>query len=310
MKKLLIIIAIAVLAGAGWFFLSPLFIDEAVDEDLPGFATLPTRAEVDAMSDADRSRLAAAMDEFSRSAPDSSAAEPMPEAPRRLAAGSFVDADAVHKGSGTAAVYELVDGSRVLRFEDFRVTNGPALVVLLSKAESPATADAVIDAGFVSLGKLKGNVGNQNYTIPADLDLAQYRSAVIWCELFDVLFSQAALIPNSFDAPAAAEPAGENGDIRFEDDGSSLAWSDVRQAWVEPEEFFIAYAESRGGLTWGRGSDYPPYAEVSERDLFLVELDSGVCLMEFWHERWRRANDVRRWNDAFNAYGGCPHVFE
>ena len=49
------------------------------------------------------------------------------------------------------------------------------------------------DRGYLSLGELKGNVGNQNYPIPADVDVAGYGSVVIWCELFDVLFSPAAL---------------------------------------------------------------------------------------------------------------------
>ena len=80
--------------------------------------------------------------------------------------------------------------------------------------------------------------------------------------------------------------------------------------WVEPTRFWLNYAERRGGLTWGRGAAYPPYGEVKEFDTFLVELDQGPCLMEFFHTRWRRANDVRRWNDRFNDYGGCPHVFD
>ncbi len=192
-RKLIALVLVLILAGAGWFFVSPLFIDEAVDEALPGFATVPTRAEVDAMDAGERKRLADAMAEFAETAPDSAMSEAMPETPRRLATGAFRDADRVHKGSGTAALYELQDGEHLVRFEDFRVTNGPALVVLLTRAEDPATAEEVIDAGYVSLGKLKGNVGNQNYAIPDDLDLEAYRSVVIWCELFDVLFSPAPL---------------------------------------------------------------------------------------------------------------------
>ena len=51
----------------------------------------------------------------------------------------------------------------------------------------------MLDSGFVKLGMLKGNVGNQNYEIPAGTDVAEYGSVIIWCELFDVLFSPAAL---------------------------------------------------------------------------------------------------------------------
>lgn len=80
--------------------------------------------------------------------------------------------------------------------------------------------------------------------------------------------------------------------------------------WVEPLEFWLNYADRRGGLTWGRHSVYPPHRDVKELDTFMVELPQGPCLMEFFHERWRRANDVRRWNERFNDFGGCPHVFD
>ena len=82
----------------------------------------------------------------------------------------------------------------MVRFEDFRTTNGPALVVYLARHASPTSAADVLDGGFVNLGKLKGNVGNQNYVIPAGTAIDDYNSVVIWCELFDVLFSPAPLV--------------------------------------------------------------------------------------------------------------------
>lgn len=85
-----------------------------------------------------------------------------------------------------------------------------------------------------------------------------------------------------------------------------LSWSqstDVEQLWQQ-------YTAGRGGLTWGRSSTFPEYSKVKEGDTLLVELQQGPCLMEFFHGRWRRANDVRRWDDSVNDYGGCPHVFE
>lgn len=109
-----------------------------------------------------------------------------------------------------------------------------------------------------------------------------------------------------------AEPPKNPGDgeIYQDKDGALMAWDSVGKKWLDPEGFWLAYAQRRGGLTWGRGKDYPPYNDVSERDLFLVELEQGVCLMEFWHSRWRRAQDVRRWDTRFNDYGGCPYVFD
>ena len=79
---------------------------------------------------------------------------------------------------------------------------------------------------------------------------------------------------------------------------------------VDTEVFWQQYIDSKGGLTWGRSSDYPEYEKVKEGDLFMVEVKQGPCLMEFFHNRWRRANDVRRWDDSVNQYGGCPNVFD
>ena len=93
-------------------------------------------------------------------------------------------------------------------------------------------------------------------------------------------------------------------------DGKQLAWDDFDKKFLSLEDFWKSYAKRNGGLTWGKSKIYPPYNDVKEFDLFLVELETGICLMEFFHERWRRANDVRRWDDAFNNYSGCPNVFD
>lgn len=97
---------------------------------------------------------------------------------------------------------------------------------------------------------------------------------------------------------------------QFKPDSSQLVW-DVKSAnWVTPEQFWQNYVAEKGGLTWAKSAQYPEYDRVKERDTFLVELDSGTCLMEFFHQRWRRANDVVRWDTRFNQYGGCADVFK
>ena len=48
-------------------------------------------------------------------------------------------------------------------------------------------------AGFVDLGSIKGNEGDQNYDVPADIDLAKYQAATIWCARFGVNFGTAPL---------------------------------------------------------------------------------------------------------------------
>ena len=110
-----------------------------------------------------------------------------------VAMGSFKDADAFHRGSGTATIYRTPDGSEVLRLEDLDVTNGPALHVVLSTHPDPERSQQVKQEGYVDLGDLKGNRGNQNYPIPAGVDTSIHKSVVIYCYPFAVVFSVATL---------------------------------------------------------------------------------------------------------------------
>ena len=196
-RPVAVVVAVIVVALA-WFFVSPLFIDRTVDESFD-FSRPDGSVDIDrlmAMPEAKRREMRQDVMGAAANAPDRSIAEAMPSpVPTVLATGEFVDADAIHKGSGRATLYALPGGARIVRFEEFRTTNGPALVVYLAKHPSPATAADVTDNGYLKLGKLKGNVGNQNYPIPDGTDVSEYRSVVVWCELFGVLFSPAALTP-------------------------------------------------------------------------------------------------------------------
>jgi hypothetical protein len=190
--------AVVVLAAVTFPLWRPLFVNTVVSEDFPqlsgeqqaAFNVLPPEqqsafvtmaAEDQAMADA---MVAAAL------APDAV----MTEAPTALSNGAFGVIDAIHGGEGTATIYALADGSRVLRFEDFRVTNGPDLHVYLARNDAPRSHDDLGD-DYIDLGSLKGNVGNQNYTLPAELDLSGYQSVVIYCVPFQVVFSTATLAP-------------------------------------------------------------------------------------------------------------------
>ncbi len=96
----------------------------------------------------------------------------------------------------------------------------------------------------------------------------------------------------------------------FKNNSTTQVWHSTKNTWITPEQFWLDFANSRGGLTWPQSREYPPFSVVNEHDTFMVELDSGICLMEFFHSRWRRANDVRRWDDKFNSYSGCEKVFD
>ena len=113
---------------------------------------------------------------------------------------------------------------------------------------------------------------------------------IILCSLFSF---------NSYADQVRIDPQG-NWKIRA---NSSVPWQSV-------DAFWRSYAAENGGLTWGVRTDYPDYEKVNEYDTMIIRLKQGECLMEFYHSRWRRANDVRRWNEDLNEYGGCPHVFD
>ena len=112
---------------------------------------------------------------------------------RAVKQGDFKDADSFHRGSGQAIIYTTPEGGHLLRLENLEVTNGPALHVVLSPHEDPTRSNEVLLEGYADLGDLKGNRGNQNYTIPADVDLSVIKSVVIYCKPFAVVFSVATL---------------------------------------------------------------------------------------------------------------------
>jgi len=148
-----------VLAAAplGWYLLSPLFIDR--------------RAE------ADPTTLAA------------SAAGTV------VARGDFTEVDAVHKGEGQAVIARLPNGRHTLRFETFRVTNGPDLYVYLSGHPSPRSSGQLHEAGDLEVAVLQGNVGDQVYELPESFDPQRIKSVVIYCKRFTTVFSTAELRP-------------------------------------------------------------------------------------------------------------------
>jgi hypothetical protein len=99
----------------------------------------------------------------------------------------------LHPTAGTATIYQMEDGSRVLRLTSFRTSNGPDVHVYMVAADDAKDIATVEKAGFVDLGVIKGNVGDQNYALGSDLDLGKYRAVSIWCKRFSKNFGAAAL---------------------------------------------------------------------------------------------------------------------
>ncbi|MCY4536942.1 MAG: DM13 domain-containing protein [Chloroflexi bacterium] len=113
------------------------------------------------------------------------------ETARVLASGEFSTIDALHWGKGAATIYEFVD-RRILRFEGFSSARGGDVRVYLSRDPQPRNA-LELGVDFLNLGRLKGNIGNQNYILPQNHDLSVYRSAVVYCKQFEVVISSARL---------------------------------------------------------------------------------------------------------------------
>jgi hypothetical protein len=98
-----------------------------------------------------------------------------------------------HPTEGTATIYRMQDGTRMLRFTNFRTSNGPNVHVYLVAANDAKDNETVQRAGSIDLGPIKGNIGDQNYALGSDVDLSKYRAVSIWCQRFSVNFGAASL---------------------------------------------------------------------------------------------------------------------
>ena len=114
-------------------------------------------------------------------------------APQPVESGRFYSI--LHPTAGAATIYQIGNGTRILRLTNFSTSNGPDVHVYMVAADDAKDASTVEKAGFVDLGVIKGNIGDQNYTLGSDFDLAKYRAVSIWCKRFSVNFGAAALRP-------------------------------------------------------------------------------------------------------------------
>ncbi len=159
-RSLLVVVGLVVV-GAGWYAFRPerLFVNQKVNENFP--------------------------------AAQAQAAEKKAPEPLALASGQFHSV--AHETMGVATLYQFPDGKRVLRLTEFKTSNGPDVQLYLVASDDAKDNDTVKKVGFVTLGALKGNEGDQNYGVPADVDLAKYRAVTVWCRRFGVNFATAPL---------------------------------------------------------------------------------------------------------------------
>ncbi|MGK2947629.1 MAG: DM13 domain-containing protein [Acidimicrobiales bacterium] len=175
----------------GYFGVHKLFVDDEVDEAGPVFdsgasASEPTTGvsdDPDRGADGDASQPVEADEADAPSVTD-------------LAIGQF-SGDGRYSGTGTVTV--LTDGTdqRFVRFDDdFATDNGPDLFVYLGTG----SGEYGEPSQYVRLGTLKGNIGSQNYEIPAvhpvtgePIDLDVFDHVAVWCQRFDATFAVAQL---------------------------------------------------------------------------------------------------------------------
>lgn len=173
-----VLVLVVVGGGFGLYWFQPwkLWQDKTVDEALPQVAQTsapPTAAPSPA---------------------DPVAASTPASGPHTVADGELISHE--HTTSGAVKLLRLADGSHVVRLEDLDTSNGPDLRVWLTDApvkEGRAGWHVFDDGQYVSLGRLKGNRGSQNYVVPGDVDLTRYSSVTIWCDRFNVSFGAAEL---------------------------------------------------------------------------------------------------------------------
>ncbi len=161
----LVIVIVLIMIFVLWYLFRPerIFISKTVDEEFPGTTAVETTQSENE--------------------------------PRLLYNGSFHGV--AHETKGAASIYQLPDGKQVLRFTEFETSNGPDVQVYLVAAEDANDNDTVKNAGFIHLAALKGNVGDQNYDLPSDIDYNKYKAVTIWCRRFGVNFGTAPLKPNA-----------------------------------------------------------------------------------------------------------------
>lgn len=190
------VVGIVVLAAAipvGDYFLSPLWERSFLEEESPLAVAARDTPQPEVAPETPLPGDDAA---DASGSGDTGIAEPTPVQPSEddtapeftagvIASGEFRGADDFHFGRGQALLIETAPETYTLRFENFSVRNGPDLFVYLSPDPDGYSNDAL------ELGRLKATDGAFNYEIPAGTEVSQFKSAIVWCKPFSVLFAVA-----------------------------------------------------------------------------------------------------------------------
>ena len=197
-KIIIGIIIAAIVIPSVVYTTSPLFINTAVNESIPVSASSDFQKfmnmteegriqEAKNMTQQEKQTIMTEAAKVNNTVIENISMTTIKETANKTLAGTFVGAgDGFHNAEGVAKLIQVGDGTNILRLENLKATNGPDLYVYLSTDKTASD--------FVSLGRLKGNMGNQNYEIPNGTNLTKYNNVLIWCRAFSVLFGSAQLL--------------------------------------------------------------------------------------------------------------------
>ena len=197
-KIIIGIIIAAIVIPSVVYTTSPLFINTTVNEPLPVSASSDFQKfmnmteegriqEAKNMTQQEKQTIMTEAAKVNNTVIENISMTKIKETANKTLAGTFVGAgDGFHNAEGVAKLIQVGDGTNILRLENLKATNGPDLYVYLSTDKTASD--------FVSLGRLKGNMGNQNYEIPNGTNLTKYNNVLIWCRAFSVLFGSAQLL--------------------------------------------------------------------------------------------------------------------
>ncbi|MEX0665813.1 MAG: hypothetical protein WD598_13740 [Acidimicrobiia bacterium] len=169
-----VVLTVVVLVLAAWI-VRPYYVDETDN------TRLVQGPVVDASDSPDEEPSGSAAGKAERpGAPASSV-------PVRVAAGPIQGLDG-HDGSGDVSLIREVDGTFVVRFENFEIEGTPSPVVYLIEGTD------VQRPGGTDLGSQHGNAGTaSDYAVPDGVSPGPGWTVLVWCESFSVPIANASL---------------------------------------------------------------------------------------------------------------------
>lgn len=182
----LAVLAFALLGtAAAWYLISPLFITAMYHAGFPTLGFLPTRTPRPATATPLPSQTPTA-DLGQNLLVDMASAQ-------LVVQGEFYAVD--HAGQGAAVIYLLTDGSLVLHLENFQVDGGAELHIVLSSQEAIENSSQADLTAMVDVDPLKATAGNQNYLLPAGLNIDEIHSVLIWSSTGEVFIAASLQTP-------------------------------------------------------------------------------------------------------------------